>query len=149
MAVQPIKKAGIIVAYQARAGGAGPGHTHSFTVRACGGQAQALAAAQRAEVALLATTGARGKHGHHTRPGRANTSGIPGILAAHDGDNLRIRATWHGGSTGYSVEKHGLEGAMALALAARRKHAKARIDLTPAQALQLLQPQLAALARKL
>lgn len=146
MAVQPIKKDGLVVAYQARVGGGGPGQTRNFTLAKHGPGARDLAG--QAERDLLDSTGARGKLGHHFRTSKTNTSGIVGINAQHEGDNVRIRATWSGCATGYSVEKHGLEGAMALALAAREKHSGIKLGITPTQALDLIQPQLAALAAR-
>lgn len=153
MPIQHINS-GSTIGYQVRVGPRHASITRFFAVRKYGGPRKALAKARLAEAELRkvaeptsARTGARRLVGSN------NTSGLVGIRPRHlmfsDHPYLYIVASWshHGKacSTSFSAERHGLIGAVQLAMERREKGAGMKYDVTPRQALNrmkhLIQPR--------
>lgn len=129
--------------YQVRVG---PRHavlTKFFAMRKHGGRRKALAAAREAEAELARHTApARARSGARRETNANNTSGLVGVrpryLVFSDVPYLYFVVSWSEGgrarSTGYSAERHGLLGALALAMKRREQATGVRIQLSPRQA---------------
>jgi hypothetical protein len=156
MSIRSIRKNGEIVAYQAVVGVGGKGQTRSYAVSAYANLEVARRAAERGAAKLGRETGAKKRGGIRPVPSAWNTSGIVGIRARYEGSpenpTLRIAASWRRAgknvAVGYSVEKNGLKGALAKAMAAREKGTGAKLGLSLDEALALIQPLLDRLAAK-
>ena len=144
MPVQPIKHAGQVVAYQARVGSGGPGLSKCFSLAT---HPDAEAQAHAALPGLLVAAALPARAGRTTV---ANSTGTPGITARYEGDVLRIGATWvregRNCAVGYSVERNGLTGAVALAIAARERGARIKLGVSPETVLAAMQPHLSKIA---
>lgn len=144
MSVRTIRRAGVIVAYQALAGSGRQGATTHFGV-AEHGREKALALAQERSGQLVAA------HPKKPRPAMlGNAGGIPGLQLVYqasrredDPPTLYARATWrHGGKNvkrNYSTQRHGKTEAVAMAMAARERGAGVALGMTVVQALAVLE----------
>lgn len=122
-----IRKAGAIVGHQLRAGGSGPGQTAYFSALVHGGPDKALRAAKRAATSAGWKVGAR--RGGSPQGRRTSLSPTPAAGIRWEwhpyftGSALYVAASWTARSrpkcARYSTEKHGLEGALDLAIKAR------------------------------
>jgi hypothetical protein len=123
-----IRRAGEVEGYQLRINGGGPGLSKFFAARKLGGADKALRAARRTAKEMgLPKTRRRGG----SEPGRLlSTSKTPAAGIRFEwtpfalSTVLYVVATWRGAkgrpsSTRFSVTRHGLEGALDLAIAAR------------------------------
>ena len=129
--------------YQVRVGPRHAALTKFFAERKYGGARKALAQAKAAEVALL-------KLAEPTQPRRGarqsaqanNTSGLVGIRPRYElfseHPYLYFVASWSvdgkASGTSFSAEKHGMLGALKLAMERREKATGTRYALTPRQA---------------
>ena len=142
MSIQPINS-GSTQGFQVRVGPRHAALTKFFALRKYGGARKALAHAKAAEAKLLKIaeptlprTGAR------LTAQANNTSGLVGIRPRYvlfsDHPYLYIVASWSVNGkprcTSYSAEKHGLLGALAMAMARREKATGVRYEITPRQA---------------
>ena len=143
MAIQLIDH-GSTQGYQVRVGPRHAALTKFFAVRKHGGPRKALAAARAAEVELATRTEATSARTGARRQAPANnTSGVVGVRPRYvvfsDMPYLYFVASWSVGGkprcTSFSAEKHGLLGALELAMLRREQATGARYDITPRQAL--------------
>ena len=143
MSIQPIHS-GSTHGYQVRVGPRHATQTKFFALRKHGGARKALAQARAAEIAMKLTaeptslrTGARS-----AKPAN-NTSGVVGIRPRYElySDHLRLSfvASWSENSkacsTSFSTAKHGLIGALKLAMARREEATGQPCELSARQAL--------------
>ena len=123
-----IRRQGVVEGYQLRINGGGPGLSKFFAARKLGGADKALRAARRAAREMgLPKTRRRGG----SEPGRLLiTSRTPAAGVRFEWTPFGLRtvlyvvATWRGRngrpcSTRFSVDRHGVEGALDLAIARR------------------------------
>ena len=123
-----IRRQGVIEGYQLRINGGGPGLSHFFAARKLGGADKALRAARRTSRELgLPKTRKRGG----SEPGRLlSTSRTPAAGIRFEWTRfavstvLYVVATWRGpqgrpSSTRYSIDRHGIEQALDLAIEKR------------------------------
>lgn len=134
---------GSTLGYQVRVG---PRHavlTKFFAVRKHGGRRKALAAAREAEMRLAKQAEApAAKTGARIAPHANNTSGLVGVrprlLLFSEVPYLYFVASWSVGgrarSTSFSAEKHGVLGALELAMKRRERATGTRYAVTPRQA---------------
>jgi len=143
MSIQRIES-GSTNGFQVRVGPRHASLTKFFAVRKYGGARKALAEARAAEVALqrdAAPTSPR--VGPRITAQANNTSGLIGVRPRYtmfsDTPYLYFVASWskHGKahSTSFSAEKHGMLGALQMAMEKREKATGIRYDLSPRQAL--------------
>jgi len=131
--------------YQVRVGPRKAALTKFFAVRKHGGPRKALAAARAAEsrLAKLAQPPSP-KKGPRRQVATNNTSGLVGVrpryLLFSDTPYLYFVASWSVDGkprcTSYSAEKHGLLGALELAMKRREKATGMRYGVSPRQAWQ-------------
>ncbi|MBK9363614.1 MAG: hypothetical protein IPM99_22165 [Rubrivivax sp.] len=123
-----IRRQGVVEGYQLRINGGGPGLSKFFAARKLGGADKALRAARRTAREMgLPKTRRRGG----SEPGRLlSTSRTPAAGVRFEWTPFALRtvlyvvATWRGRngrpcSTRFSVDRHGVEGALDLAIARR------------------------------
>ena len=129
--------------YQVRVGPRHAALTKFFAVRKHGGPRRALAAARAAEAELAKQTEAAiGRTGARRRAPANNTSGLVGVRPRYvmfsDAPYLYFVASWSVNGkprcTSYSAEKHGLLGALELAMKRRERATGVHYDITPRQA---------------
>lgn len=142
MAIQRIEH-GSTRGFQVRVGPRDATHTKFFAYRKHGGQRKALAAARAAEAALIEQFGApTSRTGARLRLAVNNSSGLVGVrprcVVYSDEPYLYFVASWSVKGrpccTSYSAEKHGLLGALEMAMRKREKATGVRYDITPRQA---------------
>lgn len=143
MSIQPIHS-GSTHGFQVRVGPRHATLTRFFAVRKYGGARKALAQARAAEVELKKVAEPTAPRGgaRSARPAN-NTSGLVGIRPRYElySDHLCLYfvASWREGgkacSTSFSAEKHGLIGALKLAMARREEATGLRYDMTARKAL--------------
>lgn len=123
-----IRRAGEIEAYQLRIGAGGAGQSRLFSSGKHGGQRKALAAARAAAKEIgLVLGGPRGgsSSGRRTRLSPTPAAGVRFEWHTFSQSTvLYVVASWRdrkgvSRSTRYSVERHGLQGALDKAIAAR------------------------------
>jgi hypothetical protein len=143
MSIQRIES-GSTNGYQVRVGPRHASLTKFFAVRKYGGVRKALAEARAAELALQSSAQPTSPRVGPRRTAPANnTSGLTGVRPRYtmfsDTPYLYFVASWSKGgkahSTSYSAEKHGMLGALTLAMKKREKATGMRYDLSPRQAL--------------
>jgi hypothetical protein len=131
--------------YQVRVGPRDGVLTKFFAMRKHGGVRKALAAARAAELELSRyVEPPAAKTGPRERLSASNRSGLVGVrprqLMFSDTPYLYFVATWsvdgRPRATSYSAEKHGLLGALELAMRRREEATGLRYDLTPRRAWQ-------------
>ena len=129
--------------YQVRVGPRHALQTKFFAARKHGGVRKALAAARAAEAELqLVALPTTSRSGARTQVASNNTSGVVGIRPRYavfaDHPYLYFTASWceagQARGTSYSAHKHGLLGALKLAMERREKATGVRHDLTTRQA---------------
>jgi hypothetical protein len=143
MPIQPINH-GSTVGYQVRVGPRSASVTRFFALRKYGGARKALAQAKLAEIELRKTAEPTSpRKGPRSIAASNNTSGLVGIRPRYvvfsDTPYLYIVASWskdgRACSTSFSAERHGLVGAIKLAIERRTKATGVACTLTPRQAL--------------
>jgi hypothetical protein len=130
--------------YQVRVGPRHASLTKFFAVRKYGGVRKALAHARAAEIELrkIALPTAE-RHGPRTNAQANNSSGVVGIRPRYEMFSehpyLYFVASWSMNgkacSTSFSANKHGMVGALKLAMERREKATGVRYDFTARQAL--------------
>jgi hypothetical protein len=144
---------GSTVGYQVRVGPRHASMTRFFAVRKYGGARKALAQARLAEDELRKIAGPTSpRTGARIVTASNNTSGLIGIRPRYvmfsDHPYLYIVASWSKNgracSTSFSAERHGLVGAIELAMARRAEATGVRAGLTPRQALNRMKHLLVA-----
>lgn len=144
MSIQRIES-GSTNGYQVRVGPRHAALTKFFAVRKYGGVRKALAEARAAEAALREVAAPTSKReGPRTEVHANNTSGLVGIRPRYtmfsETPYLSFVASWSKGgkpfSTSYSADKHGMLGALTLAMERRAKATGVRYDVSPRQALR-------------
>ncbi|HEY9067528.1 MAG TPA: hypothetical protein VIO33_21275 [Burkholderiaceae bacterium] len=142
MAIQFIDH-GSTQGFQVRVGPRHAALTKFFAVRKHGGARRALAAARAAETELARHAEASaGRTGARRRAPANNTSGLVGVRPRYvvfsDVPYLYFVASWSVNGkprcTSFSAEKHGLLGALELAMQRRERSTGVRYDVTPRQA---------------
>ena len=130
--------------YQVRVGPRHAALTKFFAVRKYGGVRKALAEARAAEATLQLTAAPTSpRAGARSEAQANNTSGLVGVRPRYtlfsDTPYLYFVASWSKDgkaySTSYSAEKHGLLGALKLAMEKREKATGMRYDVSPRKAL--------------
>ncbi len=143
MSIQPIHS-GSTHGYQVRVGPRHATVTKFFAVRKYGGARKALAHARAAEIALKQTAEPTApRSGARSAKPANNTSGLVGIRPRYelysDHPYLYFVASWSEGgracSTSFSAKKHGLIGALTLAMARREEATGLRYEITARKAL--------------
>lgn len=143
MSIQRIES-GSTNGYQVRVGPRHASLTKFFAVRKYGGVRKALAEARAAEVELRSSAEPTSPRVGPRHTAQANnTSGLIGVRPRYtlfsDTPYLYFVASWSKGgkaySTSYSAEKHGMLGALTLAMQKREKATGVRYELSPRQAL--------------
>lgn len=122
-----IRTAGKVSGYQLRRGGSGPGQTSYFSASAHGAPGLAQHAAlktARAEGLKVGTTRGGSAEGRRTALSPTPAAGIRWVWRPYfDSVALYVVATWTAKGcpkvTSYSTERHGLDGALDKAIAAR------------------------------
>ena len=144
---------GSTVGYQVRVGPRHASMTRFFAVRKYGGARKALAQAKLAEGELSKIAGpTSSRKGARVIAASNNTSGLVGIRPRYvmfsEHPYLYIVASWSNNgkacSTSFSAERHGLIGAVKLAMDRRVKATGVAYDLTPRQALNRMKHLLSA-----
>jgi len=130
--------------YQVRVGPRHASMTKFFAVRKYGGVRKALAHARAAEIEMskIAPPVAK-REGPREFAQANNTSGLVGVRPRYTTfsatPHLSFVVSWSKGgkahSTSFSTEKHGLLGALKLAMEKREKATGTRYDITPRKAL--------------
>lgn len=152
MAIQHINH-GSTLGYQVRVGPRHSAMTRFFAVRKYGGQRNALAQAKLAEAEFQKISGpGAGRTGARVATGSNNTSGMVGVRPRYvmfsEHPYLYIVASWSAGgkacSTSFSAERHGLLGAIQLAMDKRQKATGLKYEITPRQALNRMKHLLTA-----
>jgi len=152
MPIQPINH-GSTVGYQVRVGPRSASVTRFFAVRKYGGARKALAQAKLAETELRKIAEPTSpRNGARVIAASNNTSGLVGIRPRYvmfsEHPYLYIVASWSQNgracSTSFSAERHGLVGAIKLAMERRSKATGVPCDLTPRQALNRMKHLLSA-----
>jgi len=130
--------------YQVRVGPRHASLTKFFAVRKYGGVRKALAEARAAEAMLqLEAEPTSPRRGPRNTAQANNTSGLIGVRPRYtmfsDKPYLYFVASWNKGgkafATSYSAAKHGMLGALTLAMKRREKGTGLRYELSPRQAL--------------
>jgi hypothetical protein len=130
--------------YQVRVGPRHAALTKFFAVRKYGGVRKALAEARAAEAAMQQSAPpAASRVGPRKTAQANNTSGVVGVRPRYTmfGDTLYLAfvVSWSKGGkaycTSYSAEKHGMLGALTLAMEKREKATGMRYDMSPRKAL--------------
>ena len=143
MSIQAINS-GSTQGYQVRVGPRLGGLTKFFAVRKYGGAKKALAQAREAERSLQKLVPpSRSRSGARLTVSANNSSGVVGVRPRYsmfsDIPYLYFVSSWSidGKShcTGYSAEKHGLIGALTMAMEKRAKATGVPYEITPRQAL--------------
>ena len=143
MSIQRIEH-GSTNGYQVRVGPRHASLTKFFAVRKYGGVRKALAEARAAEVAMQRTAEPTSPREGARKTAQANnTSGLIGVRPRYtlfsDTPYLSFVASWSKDgkacSTSFSAEKHGMLGALKLAMERREKATGVRYELSPRQAL--------------
>jgi len=142
MAIQFIDH-GSTQGFQVRVGPRHAALTKFFAVRKHGGPRRALAAARAAEAELVRRSAAMsGKTGARRQVPTNNTSGLVGVRPRYvvfsDVPYLYFVASWSVNGkprcTSFSAEKHGLLGALELAMKRRERATDMLYDMSPRQA---------------
>ena len=142
MSIQPIHS-GSTQGFQVRVGPRHATLTKFFASRLHGGEAKALAKARKAEKALQKQFGPKlERSGPRLLAPSNNTSGLVGIRPSYavfsDEPYLYFAVSWSEGGrqrcTSYSAQKHGLLGALQMAMDRREKGTGVRSGLTARQA---------------
>ena len=143
MSIQKIEY-GSTNGYQVRVGPRHAAITKFFAVRKYGGRRKALAEARVAEVAMQQIAPPTSPRvGPRIKAAANNTSGLVGVRPRYtmfsDTPYLSFVASWSKAGkaycTSYSAEKHGMLGALKLAMERREKATGVRHELSPRQAL--------------
>ena len=143
MSIQRIEH-GSTNGYQVRVGPRHASLTKFFAVRKYGGVRKALAEARAAEVAMQRNAPPPASRAGPRKTAQANnTSGLIGVRPRYtvfaDTPYLAFVVSWSKGGkaycTSYSAEKHGLLGALKLAMEKREKATGLRYDMSPRKAL--------------
>lgn len=143
MAIQRIEH-GSTNGYQVRVGPRHASLTKFFAVRKYGGIRKALAEARAAEVVMRDEAPPTSpRRGPRSTAQANNTSGLIGVRPRYSlfsaKPYLYFVASWSKGgkafATSYSAEKHGVLGALQLAMKRREKATGTGQELTPRQAL--------------
>jgi len=130
--------------YQVRVGPRHAALTKFFAVRKYGGVRKALAEARVAEAAMQQTAPPTSSRSGPRKTAQANnTSGLIGVRPRYtmfgDTPYLSFVVSWSKGGkahcTSYSAEKHGMLGALQLAMEKREKVTGVRYDVSPRKAL--------------
>jgi hypothetical protein len=123
-----IRRDGVIEGHQLRINGGGAGHSKFFAGGKYGGPDKARRAAERTAKEMGLKVGSRSGGSEQGRVSSASATGVAGIrfvwIPYPNGAVLSVVATWSDKSgiarvTSYSTHKHGLDGALDLAIAAR------------------------------
>jgi hypothetical protein len=133
--------------YQVRVGPRHAALTKFFAVRKYGGVRKALAEARAAETELQQTAPPAASRAGPRKTAQANnTSGLVGVRPRYtmfgDTPYLAFVVSWSKGGkaycTSYSAEKHGMLGALKLAMERREKATGVGYDMSPRKALNLM-----------
>jgi hypothetical protein len=142
MPIQQINH-GATQGYQVRVGPRHASLTKFFAIKKHGGPRKALARARQAEADLLLQAEPLApRDGPRAKPGANNTSGVVGIRPRYavfsETPYLYFVVSWSEAGrarcTSFSAEKHGLLGALKLALERRASATGTPHELTPRQA---------------
>jgi hypothetical protein len=143
MSIQRIES-GSTNGYQVRVGPRHAALTKFFAVRKYGGKRKALAEARAAEAVMRETAPATtSRTGARSAKPANNTSGLVGVRPRYtlfsDTPYLSFVVSWSKNgkahSTSFSTEKHGLLGALTLAMRKRETATGTSYDVSPRQAL--------------